>query len=87
MVVNLVINHWSTVVTWEDTGPEYFGRAMQNLDAVFYADDGLPTSPQPDRLQEALEVIMGLFCRVVLWTNVDKTVVMVCQLCRTVGFK
>ena len=80
MVVDLVINHLSTVITWEDTGQEYFGRAVQNLAAVFYADDGLPTSPQPDRLNEALEVIMGLFCTVGQWTNVDKTVLVVCQL-------
>ena len=87
MLVDLVINHLSTVITWEDTGQEYFGRAVQNLAAVFYADDGLPTPPQPDRLQEALEVMMGLLYRVGLRTNVDKTVGIVCQPCRNAGIQ
>ena len=87
MLVDLVINHLSTVITWEDTGQEYFGRAVQNLAAVFYADDGLPTCPQPDRLQEALEVMMGMFYKVGLRTNVDKTVGIVCQPCRNAGIQ
>ena len=53
---------------------EVFGRVVQKPDAIFYMDHGLLASPRPSRIQEALDVLTGLFCWVGLRTNFDKTV-------------
>ena len=44
---------------------------------MLYADNGLLVSPQKARIQEALDVLTGLFDIVCLWNNVKKTVGMV----------
>ena len=51
----------------------------------FYANNDLLASPRPARIQAALYVFMGLFDRVVLHTNVNKKVGMVCKPCNIVG--
>ena len=51
------------------------------LAAIFYADYRLLASPRPARLQKDLGILMGLLNRVGLRTNVNKTVVIICQLC------
>ena len=79
MVVDSVICHWFTLVAGEEAGPDGFRRAVKWTAASFYADDGLLTSPRPARLQAALDVLMGLFNRVGLQTNLNKTVGMVCH--------
>ena len=83
MVVDTVIRHWATVVDWEDLGTEGFGRAVGNLAALFYTDDIILAYLRLSRLQEALDVLTGLFGRVGLRYNVYNMVNMVCQLCRT----
>ena len=45
MVVDVVIQHWVTMVAREEAGPEVFGRAVQWLKMVFYSDYGLLASP------------------------------------------
>ena len=79
MVVDAVIFHRVTLVTGEETGPDGFGRAIQWLAVFFYADDGLLASTRLHRIQGALDVLIGMFCRVVLQTNINKTVGIVCQ--------
>ena len=79
MVVDVVIRHWEMVVAGEDAVPEGFCREVQKLASLFYVDESLLASPHPDRLQEALNILPGLFYRIVLLTNMDKTVGMVCQ--------
>ena len=44
---------------------------------MFYANDILLDLPRPARLQAVLYVLKVLFDRVVLQTNLDKTVVLV----------
>ena len=39
---------------------------------LFYADGSIFTSPNPERLQEALGVLTGLFDQVGLIANVEK---------------
>ena len=58
---------------------------LTKLTEILYADNGLLVSPQKARIQEALDVLTGLFDRVCLWNNAEKTVGMVRQLCRTAG--
>ena len=85
MVVDAVICHWVTLVAGEEAEPDVFGWAVQWLLAFFYADDGLPSSPRPARIQEALDVLMGLFNWVFIQTNIYRTVGMVLQRCYIVG--
>ena len=62
------------MVASEDAGPEGSGRAVQKLASLFYADNGLLVSLWPDRLQESLDTLTGLFHWVRLQTNVEKMV-------------
>ena len=67
----------------EEAVPAGFGRAVQIPAAIFYADDGLLASLRLVRIQEVPEVLMGLFGRFGLRTNVDKLVDMTFQPCCT----
>ena len=64
LAVNMFIYHWATMVTGENASPEEFGREVQKLDALLYADDKLLTSPHMARMQEALDILLELFNRV-----------------------
>ena len=77
IVVDTAIQHWEMVVVGEDAGPEGFWRAVQNLFALFCAEDRLLSSPQPARLQEVLDALTVLFDRLGLRTNVNNIVVVV----------
>ena len=72
MMVGSVIFHWVILVMGEEAGPDGFGRAVQGLATLFYANNGLLISPRKSRLQAALYVLTGLFDRVSLHTNVKK---------------
>ena len=61
MVVDAIIHHWATLVSGEASGLEVFGREVQTLYTLFFADDGLLVSPCPYRIQVSLTVLMGLF--------------------------
>ena len=50
-----------------------------------YANDGLVASTQPQMLQREFEVLTGLFDRVGLRENTQKTASMVCQPCHAPG--
>ena len=73
------------MVSSKVTGPEVFGREVQNLSDFFYADDGLLPSPMPNRLRAALHVLTGLFDRGGIQTNVVKMVRMKLQTFSTSG--
>jgi hypothetical protein len=51
---------------------------MATFFAIFYVDDTYLASSDPDFLQRALNVIVGLFDRVGLKTNVQKMQAMIC---------
>ena len=50
--------------------------------AVLYVDDGIVVSSDPAWIQGAFNVLVAIFYRVGLLTNVGKTVSMVCHPCR-----
>ena len=50
---------------------------------IFYANDGLVSSTEPEWLQGVFYTLSGMFDRVVLWTDIGKTVGMVCPPCRS----
>ena len=60
---------------------------MQKLPDIFYTDDRLLAVSRLARLQESLDVLMGLFYWVGLRVNINKTVGMVCQICRNSGIQ
>ena len=61
------------------------GQEGRHQNALFYADDGMVTSSDPQWLQGAFSTLVGLFDRVGLLNNVRKTVVMVCRPCQAAG--
>ena len=79
LVMDAVIHHWATVVTPTEMGTGILRLRIINLAAYFYADNGLVVLTQPERLQRALGVLIGLFDQVGLRTNTGKTVSIVCH--------
>ena len=77
--VDNVIRYWlSLVVEDKQVSTQGFGTAVANQMALFYADDGLISSTDPTWLQQALDVLTGLFRRIGLSTNAAKTKMMTC---------
>ena len=61
------------------------GRGNRHQAALFYADDGMLASSNPQWLQWVFTQLVGLFDRVGLNTNCGKTVSMTCRPCSTTG--
>ena len=79
MVVDAIIHNRVKVINGEEEEPEGFGLAVQCIAELFYADDKLLSSPRPDFLQEALNVLGGIFDQFGFLTNVKKIVGMAFQ--------
>ena len=63
-----------TLFEGEEAGPEGFRQAVQWLVTYFYAYDRILDSPQLDRLQLELDVLMVLFDKVGFCTNIKGVV-------------
>ena len=61
------------------------GQEGRDQAALFYADDDMIALSDPRWLQGAFNILVGLFDRVGLRTNVGKTVGMVCRPCQAGG--
>ena len=61
------------------------GREVRHQADLFYADDGMLASSNPQWLQWAFTQLVGLFYRVGLNTNTGKTVSMACRTCTAAG--
>ena len=61
------------------------GREGRHQAALFYADDGIIASSDPQWLQWAFTQLVGLFDRVGLNTNIKNTVSMICRPCTAAG--
>lgn len=75
-----VIRHWLSLAlpadnTASDNG---LGSTVKEKLVAFYADDGLLSATDSDWLQRALDILIGLFRRVGLSTNVSKSKMMAC---------
>ena len=66
-----------------EAGAEGLGVSVQGLVVYFYTNDVLVVSPCHQRLQRYFDVVIYLFHRVVLQTNVSNTVSMACRPCHT----
>ena len=84
-VVYAKIRYWITVVVVEEAGGGGFGRAVQMMEAFFYATDGLLVSMHTDWLSGALYILTKLFKLYGLQTNLIKMVGMVYHTCTAAG--
>ena len=82
VVVDTVVRHWVTGFLEESEARGELGQEGRHQAALFYADDGMVASLDPVWLKVAFNALVGLFDRVALQTNVEKTVGMVCHLCQ-----
>ena len=85
VVVDTVIRHFMMIVAEKSVGPEVFDRTVQRMASFFYAGDGLLALTQPEWLQWVFDVLMDLFERVGLKTNVQKMIRMEFQPCHIVS--
>ena len=85
VVVDAVVRHWLTITVKEAEKRGERGREVRHQVALFYADDGMLVSSNPQCLQWDFTQLVGLFDRVGLKTNCKKTVSMTCRPCSTPG--
>ena len=74
-----MVRRWVTVVIAgaEERGER--GKKGRHHADILYTGNGMVASSDPHWLQGAFNILVGLFDRVVLWTNVGKTLGMVCH--------
>ena len=75
----MVFHCISLVVEAEAVIHEVLGHVVGHRLGVFYADDGLLLSQHPKWIQVALNILIGLFQKIGLATNVAKLKKMTCQ--------
>ena len=77
VVVDAVARHWMKVMVEgaEERGER--GKEGRHHNALFYADDYMVASSDPQWIQGEFSTLVGLFDMVGLWNNVMKTVGMV----------
>ena len=87
MVVDAVVRHWVTMMV--EIVDEWIGhiKESRHQNALFYANDSMVTSLEPIWIQGAFITLVGLFDRVVLNTNVGKTVKIFCHPCQVSGMQ
>ena len=85
VVVDAVVHHWVTIAVAEAENRREQGREGRHQAALFYADNVMLASSDPQWLQWAFTQLVGMFNRVVLNTNSGKTVSMTCRPCITTG--
>ena len=85
LVVDAVFRHWMTGVIADAEAQGDLGKEGRHHTALFYADDGMVASSDPQWLQCAFNTLVGLFDRVGLRKNVRKTFGMVCHPCQAAG--
>ena len=72
VVVDAVVHHWLTIAVKEAEKRGERGREGRHQAALFYANDGMLASSDPQWLQRAFTQLVGLFDRVGPKTNCGK---------------
>ena len=85
VVVDAVVRHWVTIAVTEAEKRRERGREGRHQAALFYADNSMLTSSDPQWLKWAFTQLVGMFDRVGLNTNTRKTVSTTCRPCSTTG--
>ena len=78
--VDCVVPHW-LMLAIDDNGNVLeagLGPTVADKLALFYADDGVVSSTESQWIQRTIDVLLGLFQRIGLKCNVQKTHMMVC---------
>jgi hypothetical protein len=80
ILVDAVAREWVRQL-WEESEleEEVITKLMAAFFAIFYVDDAYLASRDPEFLQRALDILVNLFARVGLKTNVKKTQTMICM--------
>jgi hypothetical protein len=76
--VNAIVREWLYQMLDEDIARDGIGDRVAKILVAFYIDDGRIASQDPVWLQESFNILIGLFERIGLFTNVSKTKVMIC---------
>jgi hypothetical protein len=78
VVVDAVVREWLRQSLGEEAARHGLGDLVKTKMVAFYADDGVLSARCPEWLQESFSILVGLFERVGLCTNAQKTKVMTC---------
>jgi hypothetical protein len=78
VVVDAVVREWLRQSLGEEAARHGLGDLVKTIMVAFYADDGVLSARCPEWLQESFTTLVGLFERVGLRTNSQKTKVMTC---------
>ena len=78
IMVDAIVREWLRQTLGEEAARLGIGEKVTEFLAAFYADDGLVQSRRPILLQKSADILVGLFERVGLITNTQKTKAMVC---------
>ena len=78
VMVNAVVREWLRQVLGDESAKSGYGDHVRNFLALFYVDDGYIASQNKEQLQEALDILIGLFEHAGPVTNVTKTKAMTC---------
>ena len=79
ILVDPFVREWMRILRDEsELEEEAIELIMATFFAIFYVDDMYLASRDPEFLQQALDVLVNLFARVGLETNVKKTQTMIC---------
>jgi hypothetical protein len=82
VVVDAVVREWLRQSLGKEAARHGLGNLVKTIMVAFYADDGVLSARCPEWLQESFTTLVGLFERVGLRTNSQKTKVMTCVLGR-----
>ena len=85
LVVDAVVSHWVTPEMAKAGKRGERGNEGRHQADLFYADDEMVTSSDPQWIQWAFDTLVSIFERVGMQTNVGKTVSMVCRPCQAAG--
>jgi hypothetical protein len=79
IIVDAVLHHWYSVVSPDPTDTDALGTNILERLSLFFVDDGLIGSTDPQWLQDSFELLVDLFEWVGLRTNTNKTKAMICS--------
>ena len=79
VVDNVIITWMAMTVEDQRVAQDGLGETVGWCVGVFYAENGMVGSREPDWLQHAINVLVGLFRRYGLEANVEKSFKMTCQ--------
>ena len=85
LVVDAVVRHWVTMAMAEAEKQGERGNEGRHQADLFYADDDMVASSDPQWIQWAFDTLVSIFERVGMQTNVRKTASMVCRPCQATG--